>query len=116
MKLFHNSYKAITNVPVDRADTSVVHDDDNVYILIFNEALFFGNSMDHSLINPNNTRLFFLKVSNDPFDRTREFGIDHEELFITFKTEGTTVFFYTYVPSYHELEFLCPHSLNIWRS
>ena len=104
MKLFHNSYKEITNVPVDRAATSVVHDDGNVYILMFNGALFFGNSMDHSIIKPNKIRLFFLTVSNDPFDRTQEFGIYHEELLITFKTEGTTVFFYTYVPSYHELE------------
>ena len=101
MKLFHNSYKAIANVPVDRAATAVVHDDGNVYILMFNGALLFGNSMDHSLINPNKIRLFFLTVSNDPFDRTQEFGIDHEELFIPFKTEVETVLFDAYVPSDH---------------
>ena len=43
VKVFHNSYKAITNVPVGISTTEVLHDDGTVYILILNEALFFGN-------------------------------------------------------------------------
>ena len=43
VKTFHNSYEAVTNVPVGRAATSVLHDYGNVYIFILNEALFFGN-------------------------------------------------------------------------
>ena len=71
IKVFHNSYKAITNVPVGLYATSVVYDDGTVYIIILNEALFFGNYMDHSLINQNKRRSFGIPVSNDPFERTR---------------------------------------------
>ena len=53
IKVFHKSYEGTTNVPVGRAVTAVVHDDGTVYILILNEALLFGKSTDHSLINPN---------------------------------------------------------------
>ena len=71
VKGFHYSYEAITNVPVARTATEVVHDDGNVYIIIINETLFFGKSMDHSLINPNQIRSFGITVSDQPFDRTR---------------------------------------------
>ena len=71
VKCFHNSYEAIINVPVCRSETAVVHDDSTFYILIGNEALFFGKSMDHSLIKPNQIRSFGIPVSNDPFDRTQ---------------------------------------------
>ena len=51
IKVFHNSYQSIANVPVGRTSTAVLHDDGTVYILIRNESLLFGKSMDHSLIN-----------------------------------------------------------------
>ena len=91
-----------------RAATAVVHDDVTIYILVLNETLLFGKWMDQSLINPNQIRSFSIPVSKNLFYRTREFGIDHKEIFITFKTEGTTVLFENYVPSDHELE-NCAH-------
>ena len=71
MKVFHNSYESITNVPVGRSATSVVNYDGTLYILILNEALLFGKYMDHSIINPNQINSFGIPVSNNPFDRTR---------------------------------------------
>ena len=53
--------------------------------------------MEHSLITPNQIRSFGIPVSDDLFDRTREFGIYHKEIFIQFRTEGTAIFFDTYV-------------------
>ena len=79
----------------------MVHDDGTVYILILNETLFFGKSMYHILVKPNHIRSFGIPVSNNPFDRTQEFGIDHKELFIPFKTKGETLLFDTYVTSDH---------------
>ena len=93
VKVFHNLYEAIANVPLGRSATAVIHNDGTVYILIFNEDLFLERSIYYSLINPNHIRSFVITESNNPFNRTREFGIDHEELLITFKTMGTTVFF-----------------------
>ena len=76
VKGYHNSYESITNVPVGRSKTAVVHDGGTMYILILNETLFFGKFMDHSLIKPNQMRSFGITLSDNPFDRTEEFGID----------------------------------------
>ena len=54
-----------------RAATILVYDDVTVYILILNEALSFGKSMDHSLINPNQISSFGIPVSDYPLDRTQ---------------------------------------------
>ena len=108
VKGFHNSYEAITNVLVGKAATAVVHDDGTVYNIILNENLLFAKSIDHSLIIPNQIKSFGIPVSDNPFARTWEFGIDHEDMFIIFRTECTTVSFNTYVPSYQKLE-TCAH-------
>ena len=73
-------------VPVGRGATAVVCDDGTVYIIILNKSLFFVNLMDHSHINPNQIRSFGIPVSNEPFDSTQEFGIDHEDMFIPCRT------------------------------
>ena len=70
VKVFQNLFEAITNVPVGRESISVVHIEWIVYITILNEALFFGKSMDHSLVNQNQTRSFGIPVSDNPFDST----------------------------------------------
>ena len=44
-------------------------------------------------MNSNNISSFVIPVSDDPFDRNREFGIDHKELLITFKKEGKQFIF-----------------------
>ena len=50
---FHDKFDAIKDVPVARSATAYVDQQGDTYILIVNEALHFGPSMDHSLINPN---------------------------------------------------------------
>ena len=40
-----------------------------------------------------------IPLSKDLFNRTRKFGIDHKEIVVPFKTEGTAVLFDTHVPS-----------------
>ena len=80
-------------------------DSDGVtYILVINEAMYFGQEMDHSLINPNQIRHFGIPVSDNAYDGTQDLGIDHEEVFIPFETQGSTVFFETFVPSDDDIE------------
>jgi hypothetical protein len=55
--------------------------------------------MTNSLINPNQLQAYGLKVSDDPFDKTRAFGIDSEHVFIPFDTTGTIVHFDSRVPT-----------------
>ena len=104
----HHDFEPMRDVPVARVATAYKDDFGATYILIINEALYFGSKMDHSLINPNQIRHFGIPVSDDAYDRGREFGIAHKYLFIPFETEGSTVFFESYVPTDNELD-TCPN-------
>jgi hypothetical protein len=64
--------------------------------------LWFGTRLPHSLINPNQIQAFGLYVNDDPFDNTREFGIENDNIFIPFDTMGTVVHFKTRVPTVWE--------------
>ena len=64
--------------------------------------------MDHSLINPNQIRHFGIPVSNNPYDTEKALGIDHQTIFLPFKTQGSTVYFDSTVPTDDDLE-SCPH-------
>ena len=46
-------YRPLLDVPVATVATAITSSEGVVYILIFNEVLYFGDSMDHTLINPN---------------------------------------------------------------
>jgi hypothetical protein len=77
------------------------------YILIFNEALYFGGEMGHSLINPNQIRHHGVRVHDNPYemDPTRAMGIElYEDLRLPFQSEGSTVYFESKYPSDQEME------------
>ena len=61
--------------------------------------LWFGNQLVNSLINPNQLRAYGLLVNDDPFDYSREFGIDGDNVFIPFNTTGTVVHFESRAPT-----------------
>ena len=103
---FHDNFDSIKDVPIGTVATVFRDEHGARHALIIHEALYFGNDMDHSLINPNQIRHFGIPVSDDPYDSTRDFGIDHAELFIPFETEGCAVYFDTSVPTDEDLETL----------
>jgi hypothetical protein len=90
---FSDRYHPITNVEVVTAATAF---DDPVTgettILIFHEALWLGEFMIDSLINPNQCRIYGISICDDPFDPHRSLGIfDHNTgVTIPFKMFGTT--------------------------
>lgn len=97
---FHKSFDSVSNVPVAQVATGFIHLDTNeTFILILNETLYFGNTMDHSSINPNQICAFSIAIFDDPCDNRRPFGVDHEKVFIPFNTQGSTVFFNSFTPS-----------------
>ena len=53
VKEFHYSFKLLDNIPVVHTSTSFVRKIRCVYILVINEDWYVGNSMYHSLVNPN---------------------------------------------------------------
>ena len=105
---FANELQTIEDIPVARDATAYTNSEGKTWILIINEALFFGSRLDHSLINPNQIRHFGVPVCDDPYDPHRPLGIDHENAFIPFEKEGACIFFDTYVPSDEQLE-ECEH-------
>ena len=65
---YSDEYEAISNVPVVRGATLWTDQNDNQgYILMFNEALWMGDSLPHSLINPNQLRAYGTLVQDNPF-------------------------------------------------
>ena len=79
------------------------------YILVFNEGLFYGSRMDHSLINPNQVRHYGLEFWDNPYDRERGLKIASDDgLVIPMYSQGTKIMFRTRVPTREELE-ECPH-------
>ena len=59
--------------------------------------------MDHSLINPNQIKITVMQVFDDLFDNNRKLGISHKQVFITFITDRTIVFFDSRVPTQREI-------------
>jgi len=105
---FSEKYDPMKDIPIATCMTAYTDEYGKTHILVFNEVLWFGTSMDHSLVNPNQIRVTGFPVSDDPFDDTRGFGIQTPNLFIPFKTDGTTVYFDTEVPTEQEI-LECPH-------
>ena len=73
------------------------------YILIVNEALYYGTRLDHSLFNPNQIRDFDIPVWDNPYDKSKSLGIEARQLHIPLTSQGTKVLFNTRVPTNAEL-------------
>ena len=99
---FSATYEAISDVPIATFLTAYIDSYGRTWILVFCEVLWFGSSMNHSLVNPNHIRTTGTPVSDDPFDSTRALGINHEDAFIPCRTNGTAIYFDTRVPTKEE--------------
>ena len=65
---YSDIYDAITDVPVVTGATlwTSPHDGDE-YILIFKEALWLGNTLQHTLVNPNQLRAYGTTIQDNSF-------------------------------------------------
>ena len=63
------------------------------WILVFNEVLWFGLSMDHSLINTNKIQMIIMLFLDELFDENWKLAIYHKRVIITCKTDVTAVYF-----------------------
>ena len=77
----HGDLETIADVPVATCATVWQHHREIRFLLVFHEALYFGNSMDHSLINPNQMRHHGIDVCDN---WEGDFGIVPEDIFIPF--------------------------------
>ena len=58
------------------------------YLLVINEGLYYGNRMDHSLINPNQIRDYGIPVWDHAYDKSRngELSIELDDIKVRMKT------------------------------
>jgi hypothetical protein len=104
---FHSDLTPIYNVPIATVAMawSNPHTGES-YIIIINKALYFGDGMDHSLVNPNQLRAFGIEVYDNPYDTdpNRLMGImlnDCKKL--PFWSDGSTIYFNTWYPTGEEM-------------
>jgi hypothetical protein len=85
---YDTSIKPIENVPIVSGATAY---DDPVSGLrassLSTESLYYGEALDHTLINPNQVRSYGIPFWDNPFDPTRSLSIDvHDDLHIPLRT------------------------------
>ena len=104
-----DTYNAITDVPVVTGATlwTSPHDGDE-YILIFNEALWMGDTLQHTLVNPNQLRAYSTTIQDNPFSSSPLSFDPANGPVIPLTTMGTIIFCTTRAPSDQELSSL-PH-------
>ena len=105
---YNDSYAPIENVPIVTGATAVDHPDGNTYILVFNEALYYGKKMKHSLINPNQVRYSGLDFYDNPARDDELFMELDDGLHLPLRYKGTKCVFSSRVPTHAELS-NCTH-------
>ena len=101
-----NDYDSITDVPIVQAATAWQSPDSGqVHILTFNEALWMGDSMTHSLVNPNQLCHCGVKVQDDPTSESPLCVMTEDAGFcLPMKMEGTATLADAHTPNAQELE------------
>jgi len=94
-------------IPICSGATAFENANGCTYVLIINEALWFGDRMKNSLINPNQVRAFGISLCDDPTDPHRHLGMTIQDNLIPFTMAGSTCHFTTRTPTNWELE-NCP--------
>jgi len=105
---FLDDLPATTDVKICSGATAYDDANGNTIILIVNEALWMGNKLQHSLLNPYQIRANGVNLCDDLTDMRRFFGIQTDGTQINFQMNGTTCLFNTRTPTTWELD-NCQH-------
>lgn len=114
---YTESYNAIEGVPIVTGATAWTSDaTGETLLLVFHEALWMGEVMDPSLVNPNQLRHFGVSVQDNPFSST-QMHITNEtnDMVIPLDANGTTIYFSSRTPTDKELQ-TCRHVTMTSRS
>ena len=116
---YTDTYESVKNVPIVNAATAWQSPlTGQTYILVMNEVLWMGDSMDNTLFNPNQFRHYGTKVQDNPVAESPLSIInDEHEFSMEMAMDGTIVYFESHTPTEEELR-TCPHvaltSSNPW--
>jgi hypothetical protein len=103
---YSDSYEPIRNVPIVKGATAITSNTTGeTLILVFNEAIWMGDHLDHSLLNPNQLRHYGIVVQDNPFDKTAlHLASHHDEFIMPMAADGTTIYFDSRTPTDFELQ------------
>jgi len=103
---YADSYDSIKKVPIVQGATGYTSPiSGKRYILVFNEALYLGDQMVNTLVNPNQLRYFGLTVKDDPYDKDQPMRIESEngEVVLPLHSDGTVIYLDTWSPTDNDL-------------
>ena len=102
---YRDDYESIRDVPIVTAATAwQSKSTGETFILIINEAIWMGDSMDTTLINPNQLRYFGIKVQDNPVSKEPlSIVTENDEFSINLQMEGTIISFTTRTPTDREM-------------
>ena len=107
---YSRDYDAVGAIPVVTGATAYTDQvTGETIIIVINEGLYFGDKLDHSLVNPNQLRSYGVDVYDNTYDRNETMRIqgqdvNDENIVIPLLAEGVDIFFETRTPSLDELE------------
>ena len=106
---FSQEYKQMKNVPIVKAATS--YDDPRsgtTYVLVLAQALWFGDKLENSLLNPNQLQDINVKVDDQPWcyvpDSELSIYLPEEKIWLDLLTDGYLSYLTTRTPTNDELE------------
>jgi hypothetical protein len=108
---FHPDMEALKNIPISTCATAYDHGNGETYILVFGQALYFGDTMKHSLLSPNQVRSFHHKLCLNPKMYTHGeslHGIVADDVTFPFHMHGCISYLPIRHPTPDEID-RCPH-------
>ncbi len=107
---YTEAHEAIRSVPIVQAATAYNNrDTGKTTILILNEAIWMGDQMEHTLINPNQLRAYGITLQDNPFDPAPIFiSTEDNEFTLPLNSKGMVLDVATRTPTDQELQ-TCPH-------
>ena len=98
---YNAAYNPVSNIKIVSGTIAYIDPVSNfTFILWIHEALFFGKDVSHSLINPNQLRIFGVAIHNNPYHVTESISIlatttKDEDLSIPLQSKGVDFFLKT---------------------
>ena len=84
-------YEAMHNIPVVTGATVWTNPQDGMPILlVFHEALWMGDKLDHTLVNPNQLQAYGVDIQDNPFMSTL-LTISDQDYVISLYSQGTII-------------------------
>ena len=103
---YTDAYEAIKSVPIVQAGTAYDNTETGeTFILVFNEAIWMGDKMEHTLVNPNQLRSFGITVQDNAFINAPTYvSTEGNEFHFPLEFHGAILSAPTRTPTEHELQ------------